>query len=116
MLLPVAWTIGTDFRPASRRPALEITWFNRWGYTREHPADGGSLLAAGPGVTVGVDIDTSPERVWELVSDISIPAQCNTEFVGAEWVDADGPRLGASFIGRNRGEDRAWQTTSLVVA
>ena len=116
VLLPVAWTIGTDFRPASRRPASEITWFDHWGYTKEHPAGGGSLLAAEPGVTVEVDIDASPERVWELVSDINIPAQFSTEFVGAEWVDADGPRQSASFIGRNRREDRAWQTTSFVVA
>ena len=116
VLLPVAWTIGTDFRPASRRPASEITWFDRWGYTKEHPAYGRSLLAAEPGVTVEVDIDASPERVWELVSDINIPAQFSTEFVGAEWVDADGPRLGASFIGRNKREDRDWQTTSYVVA
>ena len=37
-------------------------------------------------------------RVRELVSDINIPAQFSTEFVGAESVHANGPRLGASFI------------------
>ena len=30
-LLPVAWTIGDDFKPATRRPAAEITYWNRWG-------------------------------------------------------------------------------------
>ena len=115
VLLPVAWTIGTDFRPATRRPASEITWFDRWGHTKEHSA-GGSLLDTAPGVTVEVDIDASPERVWELVSDINIPAQFSTESNGAEWVDADGPHLGASFIGRNSREDRTWQTTSYIVA
>ena len=30
VLLPVAWTIGTEFKPASRRPASEIVWFDRW--------------------------------------------------------------------------------------
>ena len=30
-LLPVAWTIGDEFKPAARRPAPEITYWNRWG-------------------------------------------------------------------------------------
>jgi len=29
-LLPVAYTKGTDFRPAARRPASEITYWNGW--------------------------------------------------------------------------------------
>ena len=116
VLLPVAWTIGTDFKPAPRRPASEITWFDRWGYTKDRPSEEGSLIAAAPGVTVEVDIAASPERVWELASDINLPAQFSAEFQGAEWVDADGPREGASFIGRNKIGDRAWETTSFVVA
>jgi hypothetical protein len=27
----VAYTIGTDFRPASRPPAESITYWNSWG-------------------------------------------------------------------------------------
>ena len=115
-LLPVAWTVGTDFKPAPRRPASEITWFDRWGDTKDRPTDTGTLLSAGPGVTVEIDVAAPPERVWEFVSDINIPAKFSTEFQGAEWVDADGPRLGASFIGRNQNADRAWQTTSFIVA
>jgi nitroreductase len=30
-LFPVAYTIGTDFRPASRPPAESITYWNSWG-------------------------------------------------------------------------------------
>ena len=30
-LLPVAYTIGTDFRPAPRRPVDEVTFLDRWG-------------------------------------------------------------------------------------
>lgn len=116
VLLPVAWTIGTEFRPVARKPASQITFFDTWGHTKEYPADGRSLLDTQPGVTVEVDIDASPERVWELVSDINVPARFSTEFVGAEWVDSDGPRLGASFTGRNAREDRQWQTTCYVVA
>lgn len=116
VLLPVAWTIGTDFKPAARRPASQITWFDHWGYTNAQPFDGQSLLAAQPGVTVEVDIAAPARRVWELVTDINLPSRFSDEFQGAEWVDADGPRLGASFVGRNKRDDRAWQTTSFVVA
>jgi nitroreductase len=30
-LLPVAYTKGTDFAPALRRPAAEVTYFDQWG-------------------------------------------------------------------------------------
>jgi nitroreductase len=30
-LFPVAYTIGTDFRPASRPPAETITFWDSWG-------------------------------------------------------------------------------------
>ena len=118
VLLPVAWTIGTEFNPASRRPASEIVWFDRWGYTKENLGDSESLIAALPGVTVEVDIAASPERVWDLVSDINISARFSNELQGAEWVDSDGPREGASFIGHNKRTDvnREWDTTSWVVA
>ncbi len=117
VLLPVAWTIGTDFRPAARRPASAITWFDRWGYTNEQPGEDRSLLEAGPGVTVEVDVAAPVARVWDLVSDINIPAQFSTEFQGAEWGDSDEPRVGATFVGKNTLEGFGeWETTSYVVA
>jgi nitroreductase len=33
-LLPIAYTRGTDFRPADRRPVEEITYWDSWGETR----------------------------------------------------------------------------------
>jgi hypothetical protein len=115
VLLPVAYTHGTDFTPATRRPAATITWFDRWGDTNAHPRDGRSLLAAGPGVTVEVDIAAAPTRVWELVSAINLPARFSTEFLGATWITTEGPRVGAAFVGRNRQEGgREWETTSYM--
>jgi len=35
-MLPVAYTLGTDFAPAKRRPLAEITYWDGWGATREH--------------------------------------------------------------------------------
>ena len=115
VLLPVGWTIGTEFKPARRRDASEIIWYDRWGNTKERPGETDSLLAAGPGLTVEVDVDASPERLWELVSDINTPALFSDEFQGAEWVEGDGPRAGASFVGRNERPERKWETTSFVV-
>jgi nitroreductase/uncharacterized protein YndB with AHSA1/START domain len=117
VLLPVAYTQGTDFTPATRRPASAITWFDRWGDTNAHPRDGRSLLAAGPGVTVEVDIAATPTRVWELVRDINLPARFSTEFLGATWINTESPCVGAAFVGRNRQEGgREWETTSYIVA
>jgi nitroreductase len=31
VLMPVAWTIGTDFKPAARRPVEEVTFLDTWG-------------------------------------------------------------------------------------
>jgi nitroreductase len=30
-LVPVAYTVGTEFAPAARRPAIELTYVDRWG-------------------------------------------------------------------------------------
>jgi hypothetical protein len=52
--------------------------------------------------------------VWELVSDIELPARFSGEFLGARWSDAP-PRVGACFIGRNHHDALgAWETTSYV--
>jgi nitroreductase len=34
-LLPVAYTLGTDFRPAARPPAAAITYWDTWGVRRD---------------------------------------------------------------------------------
>jgi uncharacterized protein YndB with AHSA1/START domain len=54
----------------------------------------------GPTTQVDVLIDAPIERVWQLVSDISVPAQFSTEFLGARWLD-DTPCVRARFQGRN---------------
>lgn len=117
VLLPVAYTVGTDFQPALRRPAREITYFDRWGYTRERPsADGLAHLDDGVGVTVEADIAATPARVWELASDITMPARFSGELQEVEWLDA-GPAVGARFVGRNRLDGvGSWETTSYVIA
>jgi nitroreductase len=115
VLLPVAHTIGTEFQPAVRRPASEITYFDRWGYTRERPStDGLAHLDDGVGVTVEVDIDARPSTVWGLVSDITTPTRFGGELQRAEWIDPE-PGVGARFVGHNHLDGLGeWSTTSWV--
>ncbi|MEM9745671.1 MAG: nitroreductase family protein [Actinomycetota bacterium] len=115
VMLPVAHTIGTDFRRAPRRPARDITSFNRFGHTFEsgphHPVE----FADGVGGMVEVDVKAPPSRLWPLVTDISFGAAHSDEFQGADWVDGAELGLGAKFVGRNRhaavGE---WQAPCMV--
>jgi hypothetical protein len=68
----------------------------------------------GPTAEVEVLIDAPLERVWQLVTDIDLPARFSSEFLGAQWLD-DTPGLGARFQGRNHHKALGeWETTSYV--
>lgn len=58
-LLPVAYTVGTDFKPASRPPVERITSWNRWGATEVPGGDedrgGREVPRAGEGRGGGED-------------------------------------------------------------
>jgi len=73
--------------------------------------------ADGPTTSAEVVVDAPAERVWALVTDIALPAKFSSELQGAEWVaPADGPAVGAWFVGRSChpavGE---WETLCVVV-
>ena len=54
-------------------------------------------------VEVYADIAAPIERVWDLVSDISLMPAFSTELHSVEWVEGfDEPCLGAQFLGTNR--------------
>lgn len=55
------------------------------------------------------------QRVWELVSDLPRMGEYSPEAVGGRWVGGGGPRLGATFRGRNGRGLRRWSTRSRVV-
>jgi len=113
---PVAYTVGTDFKPVARRPAHEITYFDQWGYTRQSAsADGQARVVDGPGVVAEIDIDARPSAVWPHINDINMPAAFSTEFQGANWVD-DNRGVGAVFMGRNKLGDREWEVPCTVTA
>ena len=113
---PVAYTIGTDFRPVPRRPAQDITYFDTWGFTRARAStDGVTRMADGPGVVAEIDIDARPRDVWALITDIDVPARFSSEFRGAEWA-GDERGEGAVFVGRNKLGDREWEVPCTVTA
>lgn len=73
------------------------------------------MFADGPTTSVERVIPAPPEAVWEVVSDIGFPTATSPELEHTEWLDdADGPSVGARFLGHNARGDLTWTTTSVV--
>jgi hypothetical protein len=52
-------------------------------------------------------IDTTPERVYDLVAELPRMGEWSPECQRVEWLDgATGPAVGATFVGHNRGGPR----------
>ena len=59
-----------------------------------------------------VRVAAAPEKVYELVSDVTRMGEWSPETTSAEWIDgATGPAVGARFKGRNRNGVARWSTT-----
>ena len=73
-------------------------------------------LSDAPTTEVSVTIDAPVARVWELVTDLNVPAGTSPEFSGADWLDgATAPVVGARFVGHNAHAALGqWETTSTV--
>ena len=117
-MFPVAWTVGTDFKPARRHPARQIAYFNGYARTYERGPSDPVCMADSPGTVAEADVRADPASVWARVTDINLPAEFSAEFVGAEWQDGhDGPVLGARFVGRNTHPGRGdWEVSCFVDA
>jgi uncharacterized protein YndB with AHSA1/START domain len=77
----------------------------------------GARYADTPTIEVWTWIDASPEKVWDLISDIELMPDMSEELRSVEWLDgAAGPAVGARFVGRSEHEAFGqWQTTSHVI-
>lgn len=77
----------------------------------------GARFADRPIVEVHSWIDAPPERVWGLVSDVTLMPAASAELQSVEWLDGvRAPAVGARFLGRNRHEAYGeWQTTSVII-
>ena len=65
----------------------------------------------GPTVEVEVWVETTPDRAWELVTDLTLVGEWSPEYQGGRWHEgSDGPAVGAWFKGRNKRGDREWES------
>ena len=71
-------------------------------------------LSDHPSVEVDVHVDATAPAVWDLVTDVNLPARFSSEFRGAEWLDDETPDLGSRFRGHNQRGERTWSTTCTV--
>ena len=66
-LFPVAYTIGIDFTPTSRRyPAADIAYFDRYGRTK---------TPNGPAVVDEVDLKAKPDAVRAAIESLDTPPE-----------------------------------------
>ena len=66
-------------------------------------------------VSVTREIAAPPERVWELVSDMTRMGEWSPEATGGKWLaGAAGPAEGARFRGTNEAGWQRWSTTCTV--
>ena len=69
--------------------------------------------------SVTVHMAASPEKVWELVSDVTSIGRYSPETFEAEWLEgATGPAVGAKFRGhvKRNGKGSTYWTTCTVLA
>jgi uncharacterized protein YndB with AHSA1/START domain len=63
-----------------------------------------------------VHVNASPEKVYELVTDVSRMGEWSPECRHCEWLDgATGPAVGARFKGSNRNGFARWSTKPRVM-
>jgi hypothetical protein len=64
-----------------------------------------------------IEIDTSPDLVYSLLTDLSRISEVSPECYRAEWEDgATGPEVGARFRGYNRNGAMEWNAGCVVLA
>ena len=55
-----------------------------------------------------IEINASPEAVYDLVSDLPRMGEWSPENIGGEWQDGGSGQVGDRYIGHNRAGERAW--------
>jgi hypothetical protein len=61
-------------------------------------------------------VNRSPEELYDLVADVTRMGEWSPVCKACWWDEGAGPRVGATFTGRNELPERTWETTSEVVA
>ncbi|HVW32465.1 MAG TPA: SRPBCC family protein, partial [Acidimicrobiia bacterium] len=66
--------------------------------------------------SASIVVARSPEELYDMVSDITRMGDWSPVCKACWWDEGGGPRVGATFTGRNELPERTWETTSEVVA
>jgi hypothetical protein len=61
-----------------------------------------------------IEINASPEVVYELVSDLPRMGEWSPENIGGEWQDGGSGNVGDRYIGHNKAGDRSWSVPVMV--
>ncbi|WP_243418413.1 SRPBCC family protein [Actinomycetospora cinnamomea] len=61
-------------------------------------------------------VAATPQQVYDVVSDVTRTGEWSVFTRACEWEDAEGPQVGARFVGHNSRPGRDWDTRSEVVA
>lgn len=63
-----------------------------------------------------IEIAASPERIYDMVSDITRMGEWSPENVGGRWLAGGAGNVGDWFVGTNRTPDRTWERECEVAA
>jgi hypothetical protein len=67
------------------------------------------------GYSDSIDIETTPERAFAIVTDLPAMGRLSPENDGGEWLNgATGPRVGVTFKGENSRAGDRWTTVAKV--
>jgi hypothetical protein len=61
-----------------------------------------------------IEIQASPEAVYDLVSDLPRMGEWSPENIGGEWQGGGSGQVGERFIGHNRAGERTWSAPVMV--
>ena len=61
-----------------------------------------------------IEINASPEAVYDLVSDLPRMGEWSPENIGGEWQGGGSGKVGDRFLGHNRTRERSWSVPVMV--
>jgi hypothetical protein len=68
-------------------------------------------------IELSIPVEASSERLWALVTDVTLMGRWSPECHRCEWLDgAQGPQVGARFRGHNKRGLLRWSSVATVVA
>lgn len=74
-------------------------------------------MSSSRAVQVERTVAAAPERVWDLVAEVTEMGRWSPEATNAVWVGgAHGPALGARFKGTNQMGSKSWKSDCVVTA